>query len=298
MAFLTLSLVLGEQVRRMCLVAEEVKHLETRYQGNWKHVFDSTFAFGRYRRRILAVTVVSTLFVFYALYEQYEAFARSEFAILFLLNCFLVPQLLFLVGLRELSPAETSQINERENKNVADGLAWSYYFGFLKFMLPALEYKISESDVFRKKITIKKLFILLPKNCAAESEITRSDPRVTVANSLAPLKRNTAGIKQRPYQHTVHKIVIPRPDGREIDEENVFHCVVEYATPLLSLYEMSRHPDAGFSRQERDHQVNCPVKGGGRLYGVRVFGRWRWYTCQLFLSQRRESTISTFPKMF
>ena len=100
---------------------------------------------------------------------------------------------------------------------------------------------------------------MLPKNCAAVREITLSDPRITVADSLSPLEINRAGIKKRSYKHTVHKIVIPRPHGREIDEENVYHCVVEYATPLMSLYEMFKHPEADFSRQERDHQVKLPV---------------------------------------
>ena len=147
-ALLTLSVVFGELVRRMCLVTEEIQHKKTRYQGNWKHVFDSTFAFGRYGRSVLVVAAGSALILCYALYEHYEVFYRSDYAMLFLLNCFLVPQLLFLVGVRELSPVETSEINERENKNVADGLAWSYYFGYLKLVLPWLEYKISESDVF------------------------------------------------------------------------------------------------------------------------------------------------------
>ena len=260
-AFLTLSVIFGELVRRMCLVMEEIQHKKARYQGNLKHAFKTTFAF-KYGRCILVVTVACALIVCYSLYERNEVW-DPNFAIFFSLNCFLVPQLLFLVGLRELSPVETSEINERENKNVADGLAWSYFSGYLKLVLPKLEFKISESAEFRKKITIKKLFILLPKNCAAGSEIKESDPRVTVADALSPLEINRAGIKKRSYKHTVHKIVIPRPDGREIDEENVYHCVVEYATPLLSLYEMSGHPEAGFSRQERDHQVNCPV-GEGR----------------------------------
>ncbi|KAL9983080.1 hypothetical protein ACROYT_G005209 [Oculina patagonica] len=44
---------------------------------------------------------------------------------------------------------------------------------------------------------------------------------------------------------------MPRPDGG-IDE---YHFVLEYATPLMSLYDMSMHKDACLSRQERDHQV-------------------------------------------
>ena len=60
---------------------------------------------------------------------------------------------------------EVSQINERENKNVADGLAWSYYFGYLKLVLPKLDEQIGKSEKYRYDVSRRKLYILLPKNC-------------------------------------------------------------------------------------------------------------------------------------
>ena len=44
---------------------------------------------------------------------------------------------------------------------------------------------------------------------------------------------------------------MPRPDG-EVDK---YYVVLEYATPLMSLYDMSQHPEGGLSRKERDEQV-------------------------------------------
>ncbi|KAJ7375222.1 hypothetical protein OS493_001966 [Desmophyllum pertusum] len=40
---------------------------------------------------------------------------------------------------------------------------------------------------------------------------------------------------------------MPRPDGK-IDE---YHFVLEYATPLMSLYDMSMLAEATFTAQER-----------------------------------------------
>ena len=249
-ALLTLSLVLGEVVRRLCLVIEEIKHKQTRYEGSWMKVFTSTFTF-KYGRCILVVGVASLLIVSYALYEHYDTIYRSDYATLFSLNCFLVPQLLFLVGFRELSIVEVSHINERENKNVADGLAWSYYFGYLKLVLPKLEGQIGKSLEYRYKITKKKLFILLPKTCYTYDKIVEADPRVKCAGNLEEYQINRGGILKRSYKHTVHRIEMPRPDGG-IDE---YHVVLEYATPLMSLYDMSQHAEGGLSRQERDEQV-------------------------------------------
>ena len=116
-ALLTLSLAVGEVVRRACLGIEEIQHRQTRYEGSWTKVFNSTFAF-KYARSILVVGVASFLIVSFALYLDCDTFCRAEYAIFFSLNCFLAPQLLFLVGLRELSSVEVSEINERENKKI------------------------------------------------------------------------------------------------------------------------------------------------------------------------------------
>ena len=168
----------------------------------------------------------------------------------FSLNCFLAPQLLFLVGLRELSSVKVSQINEKENKNVAHGLAWSYYFGYLKLVLPHLEEQIGKSE-YKYNITQKKLFILLPKSCYTYDTIVEADPRIKVAGNLDSYDINRGGILKRSYKHTVHRIEVPRLDG-EIDN---YYVVLEYATPLMSLYDMSEHAECALSRQERDEQV-------------------------------------------
>ena len=248
-ALLILSLAVGEVVRRACLGIEEIRHKQTRYEGSWKKVFNSTFAF-KDGLAILVVGAASFLTVSSVLYRDCDTFCRAEYAIFFSLNCFLAPQLLFLVGLRELSNVEVSQINERENKNVADGLAWSYYFGYLKLVLPHLEGQIGKSD-YKYKITKKKLFILLPKNCYTYDKIVDADSRITVAGNLDSYDINRGGILKRSYKHTVHRIEMPRPDG-EVDE---YHVVLEYATPLMSLYDMSEHAECGLSREGRDEQV-------------------------------------------
>ena len=137
---------------------------------------------------VVSFLTVLSFVLYYALYEDCKTFCRSEYWILFSLNCFLAPQLSFLVGLREPSNAEVSQINERENKNVADGLAWSYYFGYLKMVLPKLV------DNFRYDITEKKLFILIPKTFFTYNEINNADVRIKTAGNLEPYETHRGGI--------------------------------------------------------------------------------------------------------
>lgn len=248
-ALVTLSLELGEVVRRLCLVFEEIRHKQTRYEGSWMRVLYSSFYF-RYGRTIVVVGTVSFLVVSVALYLDCDTFCRAEYAVFFFVNCFVAPQLLFLVGLGELSRVEVSQIIEKENRSVAVGLAWSYYFGYLKLVLPHLEGQIGKS-VYKYDIIEKKLFILLPKNCYTYSRIEETDPRITYAGSLDSYNFNRYGILQRSYRHPVHRIQMPLPNGEVKD----YHVIVEYATPLMYLYDMSVHPECGMSREERDEQV-------------------------------------------
>ena len=248
-ALLTLSLVVGEVVRRVCLGIEEIRHKQTRYEGSWMKIFKSIFAF-KYGRSLLVVGFVSFVIVSVALYRDCNTFCRAEYAILFSLNCFLVQQLLFLVSLLEFSRVEVSEVNEKENKNVGDVLAWNYYLRYLKLVLPHLEGQIHKSD-YKYSIEQKKLFILLPKDCYTYDKIVDADPRITVAGNLDSYDINFGGVMKRSYVHTVHRIHMPRPDGN-VDE---YHVVLEYATPLMSLYNMSRHGECGLSLQDRDEQV-------------------------------------------
>ena len=247
-ALFTLSVVLGEIVRRLSLVSEEFKHRCTRYQGKRKSVLKSTFTFDYFMRGLVAAIVSIFIVGCYQLYEQHKVFFCPDSTIL---NFLLVDQLSFLVGLRQLSPVEKSDLIEKENKNVADGLAWSYYFGYLKLVLPKLKDQIGKSELFRYEITKKKLFILLPKTCYTCADIVEADSRVKWVGHLPELKISRGGIKERIYKHSVHKIEMPRPDGTV----ERYHFILEYATPLMSLYDMSEHADAPFNREERDHQV-------------------------------------------
>ena len=135
-------------------------------------------------------------------------------------------------------------MKEKENKNVADGLAWSYYSGYLRLVLPELKVQIGKSELFRYEIRREKLFISLPKTCFTFADIVEADTRVKWVGNLPELKMNRGGIKGRVYKHSVHKIEMPRHDGTV----EGYHFILEHATLLMSLY-MSEHADAPLNRE-------------------------------------------------
>ena len=247
-ALQTLSVVLGEMIRRLFLLSEEFRHRHSRYGGKWERVFEAVFPFN-YCKRVLVAAIVSTFIVCcHQLYERYEILSRPDFVILFFLNSLLVNQWSQLVGLRQPSPMEISDLNEKENKNVADGLAWGFYVGYLELVLPRLRYQVEESASFRNKVE-KKLFILVPKTCFVCGDVENVDSRVKFAGNLPAMKTSRGGIKERVYEQRVYVIEKTHPYGKV--EEHYF--LVEYATPLTALYDMSLY--VGASCEERDYQV-------------------------------------------
>ena len=244
---LLLSFVIGKVMQKACQFVEEWRHRKTRYKGKPMNVFKSTFTFSYGDYVFFSVTVV-LLAISHALQLECSTFSHVDGQLgLLVLNSCCVAWLSIAAGCREPSMVEISRINERENKNVADGLAWGYYLAHLKIVLPKLDEQIGKSEEYRDKIKSKKLYILVPKNCNTFQRIQDADSRVKADGNLEPYEIYRAGTK-RVYKHTVHKI-------QYTAEEEPCYLVLEYATTLMTLYEMSRYTDSGLGREQREEQV-------------------------------------------
>ena len=79
--------------------------------------------------------------------------------------------------------------------------------------------------------------------------------RLECVGNLPEYKINRAGIQARSYKHSVHKIEMPSASlgGRKKE----YYFILEYATPLKTLYDISRHADAVLTGPERAHQLMC-----------------------------------------
>ena len=162
------------------------------------------------------------------------------------------------INLVNLSKAEISHLNETENKHVADGLAWSYYFGYLKLMLPSVDrmislavkddYAIDNCDL-RDKLSSRKIFIVIPKDCYTYESFKDADERISFACSMPPQKKTRGGVQERVYKNTVWKIQVS-------ENEEPLYVMMEYATPCLSMYDMNKNATkANFSQEDLEAQV-------------------------------------------
>ncbi|NWX43920.1 STING protein, partial [Steatornis caripensis] len=146
---------------------------------------------------------------------------------------------------------EMSEMLERSKKNVAHGLAWSYYVGYLKIVLPRV--KKSMEEFSRANLNVLacretwKLHILVPLSCDIYDDLEKADSNIQYLTDLTETTMTRAGVKKRVYKHSLYTIK---------DEDNkLWHCAMEYATPLQSLYAMSQDECAALSREERLEQA-------------------------------------------
>ncbi|KFV54071.1 Stimulator of interferon genes protein, partial [Tyto alba] len=165
-------------------------------------------------------------------------------------------QLLILaLGLHKPSAVEISEMSERSKQNVAHGLAWSYYIGYLKIVLPRVKKSMEEfSRANPSVLTYRetwKLHILIPLNCDVYDDLEKADSNIQYLKDLTETTLARAGTKKRIYKHSLYTIR---------DEDNKVYRVqcgksMEYATPLQSLHAMSQDECAAFSREDRLEQA-------------------------------------------
>ncbi|KAF7461623.1 stimulator of interferon genes protein [Marmota monax] len=242
LVFYLASLQLGLLLKGICCLAEELCHIHSRYQGSyWKAVracVDCPIRRG-------AVLLLSCYF-YCSLPNPTGQPLSSMLAFLGFSQA-----LSILLGLQGLAPAEVSAVCEKRNFNVAQGLAWSYYVGYLRLILPGLRARIQTYNQFHNNMLrgagSQRLYILFPLECGVPDDLSVADPNIRFLHTLPQQSADRAGIKGRVYSNSIYELLENgKPAGT---------CVLEYATPLQTLFAMSQDGRAGFSREDRLEQA-------------------------------------------
>ncbi|KAF6739334.1 Stimulator of interferon genes protein [Oryzias melastigma] len=245
-ALAVLMVALGSLLHAACLLAEELlHHRNTRHRGRVRPVLS---ACGLGRWVLLAAGSGGLLLHLKGCSPLLEA---QRWELLLLAPVYYT--LLKALGVLGPSEVEVSEICEERKMNVAHGLAWSFYLGYLKLVLPRLEESIAEfcaSHPTSRNLWARgsrKLLILVPLNAKMSHQLKDEDERLQFYDNLPNYEMNMGGVQGRVYKHSVYKV---------LDENGWTHeCVVEYATPVLTLYKMSHESTAGFGETERTQQV-------------------------------------------
>lgn len=236
------SLQLGLLFKRVCSLVEELCHVHSRYQGSyWRAVWACLGC----PIRCGALLLLSCYF-----YDSLPNKAGMPFAwMLSLLG--LSEALSILLDLQGLAPAEVSTVCEQRNFNVAHGLAWSFYIGYLRLVLPGLPVRIRSYNQLHNNMLqgagSHRLYILFPLDCGVPDDLSTVDPNIRFLHELPPQHADRAGIKGRVYTNSIYELL---ENGKLVAT-----CILEYATPLQTLFAMSQDSRAGFSREDRLEQA-------------------------------------------
>ncbi|XP_054452977.1 stimulator of interferon genes protein [Anoplopoma fimbria] len=244
-AMVILILTLGPLLHGLCLLAEEMlNHSNTRYGGRrlLSHVLP---ACGLGGKTLLAAALAGLL-----LYLAGDPLPHKGLCWKLLILTSVLYALFKSLGVLGPSEVEVSDICEGRKMNVAHGLAWSFYLGYLRLVLPRLEDSIAAFRETHKTLWSRgsrKLIILIPINANISHKLEDEDDNIYFYDNLPNNEIDRAGVRGRVYKHSVYRV---------LDEHGKAHeCVVEYATPLLTLYSMSQESSAGFGEPERRQQV-------------------------------------------
>ncbi|KAM7418112.1 hypothetical protein PAMA_017652 [Pampus argenteus] len=246
-AMVILILTLGPLLHGVCLLAEEMMHhANTRYRGKalLNHVLPACGLGGR--------TLLAAGLAVLGLYQSGHPLPHEGWKLVILASCLYA--LLKSLGVLGPSEVEVSDICEGRKMNVAHGLAWSFYLGYLRLVLPRLEDSIATFRAMHQASGpfwgrgSRRLLILIPLNANISHKLEDEDDNINFYDNLPNNEIDRAGVRGRVYKHSVYRVLDEH--GKQAHE-----CVVEYATPLLTLYNMSQESSAGFGEAERRQQV-------------------------------------------
>lgn len=194
------ALQLGVLLKGCCCLAEEIFHLHSRHHGSLWQVLCSCFP-PRWHLALLLVGGSAYL-------DPPEDNGHSP-RLALTLSC-LCQLLVLALGLQKLSAVEVSELTESSKKNVAHGLAWSYYIGYLKVVLPRLKECMEEisrtNPMLRAHRDTWKLHILVPLGCDIWDDLEKADSNIQYLADLPETILTRAGIKRRVYRHSLYVI--------------------------------------------------------------------------------------------
>ncbi|XP_063043963.1 stimulator of interferon genes protein [Engraulis encrasicolus] len=240
------GLSVGVILHGACLLAEEATaHFRQRYDNSVTRMLKACVCW----QAQVCVCVLSAVCVLHGV-----PLALGEMGtVLLIAGCYL---LLKTVGVMGPSAVEMSEISERQQMNVAQGLAWSFYLGYLKLVLPLLEDAVQEYNMQKRGQPAEgslrgpwasRLHILLPLSASVCAHPEDDDNRVQFHANLPPMEMDRAGVRKRVFKNSVYSV--KDANGQ------THYCILESATPLLTLHQMSEEGSAGFGASERRQQV-------------------------------------------
>ncbi|XP_076357013.1 stimulator of interferon genes protein-like isoform X1 [Tachypleus tridentatus] len=243
-------ITLAECFYRIFLLIEEIWHLKTRHKNSYKLMI--CFVFNG-NKKIYLVMVVNML-VSVTLLMNNSTLYWSVFMENFDSYCALLIIMSVVFQFKKPNQVELSQIMEDNKLSIGRRLAFCYYSSYLKivlnpdFGLTFRERIVQYEQQYGTSILVKKLFILVTESGFIHRNLEHyGDENIKRAHQLPDLERDRAGTQNRTYKNTVYEI--------SVNKDKPLRCVVEGATPLLSMREMSHAANSGLTEDKLKEEI-------------------------------------------
>ncbi|XP_011314247.1 stimulator of interferon genes protein [Fopius arisanus] len=119
------------------------------------------------------------------------------------------------------------------------GMAFSYFYGYLRIILPGLRKKMEIYEAAQDvTIPVKKMFILIPESGHIPPDLCDASYQwLEATTNLEHIVIDRAGVKRRNYKNTVYKI---HPNSQAMGHRPVY-VITEGATPMMTFWEILIH---------------------------------------------------------
>ena len=220
------GVVLGTLVDRLSLINEERHHLHQRYRGSRIKMIKACFS-GISWGPVFALLGSTAIILVILIFVTHKPWFELEYLVYIFSGIGVGPLIMHLLNLNTQSEVHISTILEEKGMYVANGLAWSYYFNYLKEALPT--FKETTSRCFpasheRVTLTSNKLLLLMPHDCYMTDDLNKLDNKIN--------KLFEYGNDHDPFHFPVYRLKVSEHECKYF----AIQCVKE---PLKTLREMS-----------------------------------------------------------
>ena len=228
------GVVLGTLVDRLSLVNEERYHLKRRYGGSWRKMIKACFS-GIKWGPVIALLASTAVIVLVLILTTNKPWFELNYLVIIFSGIGVGPLIMHLLNLNTQSEVHISTILEEKGMYIANGLAWSYYFNYLKQALP----KFKETAHQNIELTSKKLLLLIPHDCYTVDDLSELDTKI----------RKLPDAGQDPFRFPVYCLTD--------SQDKEYHYAIQYIKePLKTLWEMSNFEGVkAVKRQTREEEI-------------------------------------------
>ena len=181
-ALTVFSVLIGAVVDRLTLVAEEIFHVKSRYDGKCCKMLKACFSGMAWKVILLGIILASIIIFIYLVILKIDF--KLDYLVLVFSGIGFGPLVQRLLKLDTQSEVHISTILEEKGKLVANVLAWSYYLNDLKIVLPKIQHAIDNSR-WKYLLSSEKLLILLPLDGKTDPKnLSKVDQRLLNEGSI------------------------------------------------------------------------------------------------------------------